>query len=101
MVWGGLEKRLSGELALRLNECYIFIMSAKPKSIISPPVVVPVDDETRAMLNYAASAEGRAKIERAHQELREGKGIVATESYFEKLNRRISDRVKKGGRSGP
>jgi len=45
------------------------------------------------MLNYAASPEGRAKIKRARQELREGKGIAVTDAYFDKLNRRIADRV--------
>jgi len=68
-------------------------MSTKPKSVAVPPAVVPVNDETRAMLNYAASPEGRAKIERARQELREGKGIAVTDAYFDKLNRRIADRV--------
>ncbi len=59
-------------------------MSTKPKSVAVPPAVVPVN---------AASPEGRAKIERARQELREGKGIAVTDAYFDKLNRRIADRV--------
>jgi hypothetical protein len=70
-------------------------MSTKPKSAAVPPTVVPVKEETRAMLNYAAGPEGRAEIERARQELREGKGIAVTDAYFDEMNRRIADRAKK------
>jgi hypothetical protein len=72
-------------------------MSTKPKSAAVPPTVVPIDDETRAMLNYAASPEGRAKIERARQELRDGKGVAVTDAYFDQMNRRIAERTKKRG----
>jgi hypothetical protein len=75
-------------------------MSTKPKSVAAP-AVVPVNDETRAMLNYAASPESRAKIERARQELREGEGISVTDGYFDKLNQRIDDRAKKSRPSRP
>lgn len=66
-------------------------MSTQPRLTLPP--IVPVNDETRAMLDYAASPEGRAKIETARREIRDGKGIPATPDYFEDLNRRISDRV--------
>jgi hypothetical protein len=55
--------------------------------------IVPLNDETRAMLDYASSPEGRAKIEKGRQEIRGGKGIVGSASYFAELNRRISERV--------
>ncbi len=45
------------------------------------------------MLDYASSPEGRAKIEKGRQEIRDGKGITVTTDYFEDLNRRISERV--------
>jgi hypothetical protein len=64
-----------------------------------PPVVIPVDDETRAMLNYAASPEGRARIDKARQEIRDGKGIAVTSDYFDKMNRRVAERVAKAGAS--
>ena len=62
-------------------------------SSTSLPPIIPIDEETRAMLDYASSPEGRAKIEKGRQEIREGKGIVGTPDYFEDLNRRISERV--------
>jgi hypothetical protein len=37
--------------------------------------IVPMDDNTRAMLAYAASSEGRARIGQARLELQMGKGI--------------------------
>jgi hypothetical protein len=52
-----------------------------------------VDDETRALLAYAESPEGRAKIERARQEFRDGKGIEATPRVFEELDRRVAKRI--------
>ena len=55
--------------------------------------MIPVNDETRAMLDYAASPEGRAKIENARQEIRDGKSILVTPAYFEDLNRRIANRT--------
>jgi hypothetical protein len=55
--------------------------------------IVPLNDETRAMLDYASSPDGRAKIEKGRQEIREGKGIVGSASYFAELNRRISERA--------
>ena len=45
------------------------------------------------MLDYAASPEGRAKIENARQEIRDGKSILVTPAYFEDLNRRIANRT--------
>ena len=72
-------------------------MATQSKFIPLVPIVVPVDDETRAMLNYAASTEGRTAIEQARKELRDGKG---TDVYFEDMNQRISERIKKGGLSG-
>ncbi len=60
--------------------------------------VVPIDDDTRAMLAYAASPEGRARIEHARRELQEGKGIVITPGYFDEMKRRVAER-RKGARS--
>ena len=60
--------------------------------------VVPIDDDTRAMLAYAASMEGRAHIEQARRELQEGKGIIVTPDYFDEMKRRIANR-RKGARS--
>jgi hypothetical protein len=57
--------------------------------------IVPIDDETRAMLAYAASPEGQAKIENARQEFRDGKGIPVTAELFDHLERRVSERVAK------
>ncbi|MGO9005535.1 MAG: hypothetical protein ACLQIQ_21600 [Beijerinckiaceae bacterium] len=45
------------------------------------------------MLDYAASPEGSAKIEKARQEIRDGKGIAVTPGYFEELNRRIAGKI--------
>ena len=59
--------------------------------------VVPMDSDTRAMLAYAESPEGRARIEHARRELSGGEGIVVSPAYFDDLNRRISNR-KKGAR---
>lgn len=53
-----------------------------------PPVVVPVDDATRAVLNYAASPEGRARIDKARQEIRDGKGITVGPGYFNEMKQR-------------
>lgn len=47
------------------------------------------------MLDYAADPEGGAKIEKAHQELRDGKGVAVIPDYFEKMNRRVANRVAK------
>jgi hypothetical protein len=65
----------------------------------SLPPIIPIDDETRAMLDYASSPEGRARIEKGRQEIREGKGIVGSASYFAELNRRISERVARTRRA--
>ena len=67
-------------------------MKTDIKSISLPPII-PIDDETRAMLDYASSPEGRAKIENGRQEIHEGKGIVGSASYFTELNQRISERA--------
>ena len=57
------------------------------------PVIVPVDDETRAMLDYANSPEGRAKIENARQEIKDGKSGEMNAAFFEKLDRDVTERV--------
>jgi len=67
-------------------------MKAEITSSTLPPIV-PLNDETRAMLDYASSPEGRAKIENGRQEIQDGKGIIVTPGYFEDLNRRISERA--------
>jgi hypothetical protein len=67
-------------------------MKTDIKSISLPPII-PIDDETRAMLDYASGPEGRARIEKGRQEIREGKGIVGSSGYFAELNRRISERA--------
>lgn len=60
--------------------------------------IVPIDDDTRAMLAYAATTEGRAHIEQARRELQEGKGIIITSGYFDEMKRRVANR-RKGARS--
>ncbi len=45
------------------------------------------------MLAYADSPEGRAKIENARQEFRDGKGIEVTPRLFEDLDHRVAERV--------
>ena len=60
--------------------------------------IIPIDDDTRAMLAYAASMDGRAHIEQARRELQEGKGIIITPGYFDEMKRRIAQR-RKGARS--
>ena len=59
-----------------------------------PASIVPIDDETHAMLNYAESAEAKAIFEQARQEIAGGNGVEPTAEYFSDLNQRISDRVK-------
>jgi hypothetical protein len=63
--------------------CYTYIMKAQIQTDFAFLPVVPIDDDTRAMLAYAASPEGRARIEHARKELQEGKGIVVTPGYFD------------------
>ena len=60
--------------------------------------IIPIDDDTRAILAYAASPEGRMRIEHARRELQEGKGIIVTPGYFDEMKRRIAKR-RKGTRS--
>ena len=67
-------------------------MKTNDKSAALTPIV-PLDDETRAMLDYASRPEGRAKIDKARRDIRDGKGIVVTSGYFDDLNQRISERV--------
>ena len=67
-------------------------MKTSMKSEALTPIV-PLNDETRAMLDYASSTEGRTKIEKGRQEIRDGKGIAVTPGYFDDLNQRISERV--------
>ena len=52
-----------------------------------------IDDDTPAVLDYASTREGCAKIEKGRQEIRDGKGIIVTAGYFEDLNQRISERT--------
>jgi hypothetical protein len=68
-------------------------MTTKARTEIEIVPIVPMDAETSAMLSYAGSPQGRARIEKARQELRDGKGIIVTPAYFEDLNRRIAKRV--------
>jgi hypothetical protein len=70
-------------------------MKAEPKAELDLISVIPVNEKTRAVLAYADRSEGRAKIEKARQEIRDGKGIVVTHKYRDELNRRISRRVAK------
>ena len=65
-------------------------MKTRMKSL---PPIVPLDDEARAMLDYASSPKGRARIEKGRQEIRDGKGVIVTPGYFEDLNQRISERA--------
>jgi hypothetical protein len=60
-------------------------MAAKIKSDIEFVPVVPIDDETSSMLAYAANPIGRARIEKARQELREAQGISIGPGYFSEL----------------
>jgi hypothetical protein len=71
-------------------------MNPRTKADHVPPTIVPINDETHAMLDYAESAEALSKFEQARQELRDGKGIAPTVEYFADLNQRISERAKKG-----
>jgi hypothetical protein len=68
-------------------------MTTKAHAEIEIVPIVPMDAETSAMLSYAGSPQGRARIEKARQEIRDGKGIVVTPAYFDDLNRRIAKRV--------
>jgi hypothetical protein len=70
-------------------------MKTRPKPELDLISIVPVNDEIRSMLAYAESSEGRAKIEKARREIRDGKGIVITQEHSDDLNRRISRRVAK------
>lgn len=58
-----------------------------------PASIVPIDDETHAMLSYAESAEAQAIFEQARREIAAGNGVEPTAEYFADLNRRISERV--------
>jgi len=73
-------------------------MNSQTKPDHVSPSIVPIDDETHAMLDYAESAEARSKFEQARQELRNGDGIAPTAEYFADLNQRISERAKNGDR---
>jgi hypothetical protein len=73
-------------------------MNALTQTNIEFLPVVPIDDDTSAMLAYVASPEGRARIEQARRELQEGKGIVVTPGYFDEMKRRVAER-RKGARS--
>jgi hypothetical protein len=72
---------------------YTIHMATKTKSDIEFIPVVPMDAETSSMLAYAASPAGRARIEKARQELRDGQGITVAPGYFVELKRRISKQV--------
>ena len=77
---------------------YLHCMRAQTQTDFEFLPVIPIDDGTRAMLAYAASPEGRARIDQARRELQEGKGIIVTPGYFDEMKRRVADR-RKGGRS--
>jgi hypothetical protein len=62
-----------------------------------PASIVPIDDQTHAMLDYAESVEAQARFAQARQELADGMRIVPTTDYFDDLNRRISERVDDSG----
>ena len=62
-------------MTLALAVCYTVGMKAQTQTDFEFLPVVPIDDDTRAMLAYAASPEGHSHIERACRELQEGKGI--------------------------
>lgn len=73
-------------------------MKAQTQTDIEFFPIIPIDDDTHAMLAYAASPEGRARIEQARRELQEGKGIIVTPGYFDEMKRRVAHR-RKGARS--
>jgi hypothetical protein len=83
---------------LLLGVCYTCAMKAQTQTDFELLPVVPIDDDTRAMLAYAASSQGRARIEQARRELQEGKGIIVTPGYFDEMKRRIAQH-RKGARS--
>ena len=83
---------------LLLSVCYTLTVKAQIQTDFELLPVVPIDDDIRAMLAYAASMDGRAHIEQARRELQEGKGIVATPGYFDEMKRRVAER-RKGARS--
>jgi hypothetical protein len=74
-------------------------MKAQTQTDIQFLPIIPIDDDTRAMLAYAASPEGRARIEQARRELQEGKGIIVTPGYFDEMKRRSSNAAMARGLS--
>ena len=68
-------------------------MTTKTHNAIEIVPILHVDAETSAMMRYAESEQGRARIENARHELRDGKGILVTPAYFADMNRRISKRI--------
>ena len=57
---------------------------------------MPIDDEHAEMMDYARSAEGRARIYKAQAEIDAGLGIVVDEAYFTNLTkRRLARRTSK------
>jgi hypothetical protein len=62
-----------------------------------PAPIVPINDETHAMLEYAESAETQSKFDEARHEIEDGKGIAPNAEYFTELNRRISERARNVG----
>jgi hypothetical protein len=72
-------------------------MAPQTEADYVPASIVPINNETHAMLDYAESTEARSKFDQARQELRDGEGIEPTAEYFADLNQRISQRAKKGG----
>src|SRR5439155_7032149 len=77
---------------LLLTVCYTLTVKAQTQTDFEFLPVVPIDDDTRAMLAYAASPQGRAHIEQARRELQDGKGIIVTPGYFDEMKRRIAKR---------
>ena len=68
-------------------------MAIKTPTELEIVPIVPMDAETSAMLTYTESPHGRERIEKARQELRDGKGIIINSAHIDDLNHRISKRV--------
>jgi hypothetical protein len=81
-----------------LSMCYTSDLKVQTRADFEFLPIIPIDDDTRAMLAYAASSAGRAHIEQARQELQEGNGIIVTPGYFDEMKRRIANR-RKGARA--
>ena len=63
-------------------------MTTTAKTLVRPVVI---DDDNAAMMAYARSPEGEAKIAEARAEIAAGKGIEVDARYFEELKRRTHE----------